>query len=103
MKHVMQHDLEPALAKKAAEMAFTAYAQKYAAYHPRLVWKTETRAEVTFHAKGINVRGDIELLPKAISFDLEVPFVLRLFKNKAIEVMDRELRVWVDKAKRGEL
>ena len=35
--------------------------------------------------------------------DLDVPFVFRLFKSKAVEVIEREVRVWIDKAKRGEL
>jgi hypothetical protein len=29
--------------------------------------------------------------------------VFRLFKNKALEVIEREVRSWIDKAKRGEL
>jgi putative polyhydroxyalkanoic acid system protein len=103
MKHVMPHDLEPALAKKAAERAFDAYRQKYADYNPRLTWLSDTRAEASFSAKGVSMKGTIELLPKGISFDLEVPFLLRLFQTKAMEIMDRELRVWVDKARRGEL
>ena len=53
--------------------------------------------------KGTSLKGVIELAPGSISFDLEVPFLLRMFKGKAIEIMDGELRSWTEKAKRGEL
>ncbi len=103
MKHVMEHDLPPETAKKVAERAFDAYRDKYANYNPTLTWVSDSRAEASFSAKGVSLNGVIELLPTAISFDLKVPFVFKVFKKKAVEIMDRELRVWVAKAKAGEL
>jgi hypothetical protein len=103
MKHVMKHDLPPDQARKVAEHAFDAYKEKYAKYHPNLTWVSDSRAEASFKAKGISLKGTIELSPGEIAFDLDVPFVLRVFKKRAFEVMDRELRHWVGKAKAGEL
>jgi hypothetical protein len=103
MKHVMPHDLSPELARKAAVRAFEAYAEKYAKYDPRINWASETVAKASFNAKGVTLRGIIEVQPSAIAFDLDVPFVLRMFKNKAFAVMERELQQWVAKAKAGEL
>jgi len=103
MKHAMKHDLSPELAKKVAEKAFESYREKYANYNPTINWTSESRAEASFSVKGTSLKGVIELAPGSISFDLEVPFLLRMFKGKAIEIMDGELRSWTEKAKRGEL
>jgi len=103
MKLEMPHDLSPDLAKKAAERAFDAYREKYGDYKPTLTWTTDTHADASFSAKGIKLAGHIELKPRAIEFELDVPFVFRIFKKKALEIMERELAFWVDKAKAGEL
>ncbi len=103
MKHVMKHDLPLDKARLVAERAFDAYREKYASYNPNLKWLSDTKARASFSAKGITVEGAIELERDTIAFDLEVPFVLRVFKGKAVEIMDRELRHWVAKAKAGEL
>ena len=103
MKLEMPHDLSPDLAKKAADRAFDAYREKYGSYNPSLTWTSDTHADASFSAKGIKLKGQIDLKPKAIEFDLDVPFLLRIFRNKALEVMERELAFWVAKAKAGEL
>lgn len=103
MKHVMKHDLEPELARKVAEKAFDSYKAKYAKYNPSLTWLSDDKAKASFQAKGVTLQGAIELTPNTITFDLDVPFILKMFKKKAFEVMDRELRFWVEKAKAGDL
>jgi hypothetical protein len=103
MKHEMKHDLTPEVARKVAEKAFDAYRTEYASYNPVLTWKSDTRAEASFNAKGITLKGTIELLPTAIAFDLDVPFVFKLFKGKAIAIMERELKHWVGEAKAGRI
>ena len=103
MKHVMHHDLSPELAKKAAVRAFDSYKAKFSNLNPSLTWKSDTVARASFSVKGVSLEGTIELEPSAIAFDLEVPFLLRAFKGKAVDAMDRELRTWVAKAKAGEL
>ena len=35
--------------------------------------------------------------------DLDVPFLLRVFKGKAMDVIDREVKKWVEKARNGEI
>jgi hypothetical protein len=103
MKHVMSHDLPQDVARRVAEHAFDSYRERYARYQPTLTWVDDRTAKASFNAKGIELSGTIELLPKAIAFDLEVPFLLRLFKSKAMQIMERELAFWTDKAKRGEI
>jgi hypothetical protein len=103
MQHVMKHDLSQELARKAAESAFASYRESYGKYNPTLTWLTDTRARVSFSVKGFTLQGTVELQPKAIAFDLEVPFVFRVFKQRAVDIMERELRKWTDKAKAGEV
>jgi|SRR5262249_23527465 hypothetical protein len=103
MKHEMKHDLTPELARKVAEKAFEAYQREYASYNPVLTWRGENRAEASFNAKGVTLKGVIELTPGKISFDLDVPFIFKLFKGKAISIMDRELQHWIGEAKAGRI
>ena len=103
MKHSVKHDLDPALAKRATEKAFEAYAERYSSYSPSATWATDKRCEVGFKVKGFALRGAIEIEPGEILMDLEVPFVLRVFKGQALDIIEREVRAWVEKARRGEL
>ena len=103
MKHSIPHDLDEALAKKAAEKAFAAYALKLADYDPRVTWTDEKHASITFNVKGMTLKGRFTLAPSSIDLDLDVPFLLRIFQGKAVDVIDREVREWLDKAKAGQL
>jgi len=103
MKHVMTHDLPPELAREAAAKAFDSYRQRFAKYEPSLTWVSEQRASVRMSAKGIVLTGTVQLSARTIAFELEVPFMLRMFKGRALKVMERELDHWVGKAKAGEL
>ena len=103
MKHELAHELPTDVAKQVAEKAFESYRQRYAQYRPRLTWISDRRAEASFSVKGISLRGKMELKDKAIVFELEVPFLLRAFKSRAVAVMERELERWTDKAERGEI
>ncbi len=103
MKHSVSHDLGQQRAKLAAEAAIAAYSQKFAKYHPQTRWVTDARADISFHVKGMSLSGSIEVLEKSIDLDLEVPFLLRPFKNQAISVIEGEIREWIDKARDGKL
>lgn len=103
MKHAVPHDLEPEIAKKVTEKAWDAYRARFEQYNPTISWGSDTKANVGFSAKGLTVSGTLELKPQAIEMDLEVPFLLRPFRKKAVEVIEREIRNWIGKAKAGEL
>jgi hypothetical protein len=103
MKHQIAHDLDSNLAKEAAVRAFDAYKQRFANYNPTIQWDRDNKARIGFSVKGVKLEGSIDILPKAIELDLDVPFLFRPFKGKAIEVIEREVRAWLDKAKNGEL
>ena len=103
MKHAVAHDLGADKAARAAKAAFAAYEQKYAKYSPRANWLSDRRADISFSAKGVSIKGTIEVGATSIDMDLDVPFLLRPFKGKALEVIEREIRVWIEKARSGEI
>jgi hypothetical protein len=103
MKHAVNHSLDQATARKAADKAFETYAQEYAKYDPTAEWTSDTHCDVTFTVKGVTLRGALDLLPGKIEMDLDVPFWARPFKGRALAVIEREIRDWVGKAERGEL
>ena len=98
MKHVIPHTLLPALAKKVTDRAFEEYRNEYAEYHPLLAWTSEQRAQVSFRVKGILLEGWLGISDRNIELDLDAPFIFRIFQRKAIEVIDREVRRWIDRA-----
>ena len=103
MKHQIAHDLDDSVAKEVAVRAFESYQKRFADYHPKLNWEGDKDAAIEFSVKGLKLHGTIGIRPRAIELDLDVPFVFRLFKSKAIDVIEREVKNWIGKAKRGEL
>lgn len=103
MKHEIHHGLEPDLAKKAIDEAMKAYSARFADYNPSFRWVSDTKGQLGFKAKGVSVDGEIEIAGSKILVDLDVPFLLRIFKGKAIDVIDREVKKWVEKARNGEI
>jgi hypothetical protein len=103
MKHSISHDLGQEKAKQVAVAAFDAYKQKYAEYKPEVSWKSDSRAEIAFSVKGVSLNGSLEVGQSTIDMDLDVPFMLRPFKGKALGVIEKEIQKWIGKAKAGEL
>ncbi|HMJ55116.1 MAG TPA: polyhydroxyalkanoic acid system family protein [Polyangiaceae bacterium] len=103
MKHQIAHDLDSTLAKEAAVRAFEAYQKRFAGFHPTMQWDGDNTARIGFSVKGVKLQGSIDILPRAIELDLDVPFLFRPFKGKALEVIEKEVRNWLTKAKNGEL
>lgn len=103
MKHQVPHDLPLPVAKKAVEKAFESYSERFAEYHPTLAWVDDQHAKAGFSVKGISLKGAFGITAKFIELELDVPFVFRIFKNKALEVIEREVVKWVAKAKAGEI
>jgi hypothetical protein len=102
MKHSVPHDIGKDLAKKATLAAFAAYQERFAKYNPTADWNGD-RAQISFTAKGITLKGSLDVTATAIDIDIDVPFLLRPFKSVAQDAVEREITRWVDKAKRGEV
>lgn len=103
MKHVINHSLDIPTAKKVTDRAFAEYSHRYPQYHPTFQWANDRRADVTFNAKGIKLKGAMEVAEGQITLDLDVPFLLRPFQKMAMEVIEREVKVWIGKAQSGEI
>jgi Putative polyhydroxyalkanoic acid system protein (PHA_gran_rgn) len=103
MKHVIPHDLDLATAKRATDRAFEEYKRRFPGYQPSLRWADERGADVGFNVKGIQLSGTVRIEEKSVELDLDVPFLFRPFQKIALEVIEREVRVWLEKARTGEL
>lgn len=103
MKHVIKHDLSPELAKRATEAAFATYAERFANYNPTADWSSDTKADISFSAKGVKITGSFELHPGEIEMNLKVPFLLKPFTGRAVRVVEESIQEWVEKAKAGEV
>jgi hypothetical protein len=103
MKHAVPHDLPIEAARQAASAALQAYQARFADYQPTITWLNDTNAQVMFKAKGVTLKGSFEILADRIEMDMEVPLLLRMFRQKAIDVVEGEITKWVAKAKSGQL
>lgn len=99
MEHDIQHDLEPAQAQRVAKQALQSYSERFAKYNPEIQWRGDTQADVAFTVKGMRLAGGLKIEPDRFRLSLDVPFMLRPFKGRAFAVIEREVQVWLVKAK----
>jgi hypothetical protein len=103
MDHRVSHDLDFETAKRVTNKAFESYSERFSNYSPTLDWVTEQKAKITFTAKGVSLDGNITLHEGAIEMGLDVPFIFKPFKKKAIQIIEDEIQKWIDKARAGEI
>lgn len=103
MEHRVPHDVGRDLAKKATVAAFASYKQKYGEYSPTTTWTTDYTATVRFSVKGFHLDGKILIEDRSVVMDMDVPFLLKPFRKRALDVIEREIQLWCQKAKAGEL
>lgn len=103
MKHSVPHDLGKEKALKVTQAAWKSYSERFAKYEPTCTWTSPHRADIGFTAKGIHLTGDIEVGENSIELDLDVPLLMRPFKNMAIGVVEEEIKTWIAKSKAGEI
>lgn len=103
MKHLVPHDLPIELARKAADHALQSYRERFPHFEPQVTWTDDKTAQVALKAKGICLTGVFQILPDAVSIDMDVPLLLRPFRAKAMQVIERQICEWIAKAKAGDL
>ena len=103
MKHSVSHSLGREMARKVARSAFEAYSKRFAEYNPSTHWRTDDEADISFSVKGMALKGALSVAESSIDLDLQVPFMLKPFKGKALAVIEKEIKEWVGKAERGEI
>jgi len=103
VKHKIQHTLGQEKASTVAKKALASYQERFSKYSPQANWKSEHDADITFSVKGLTLQGAVEIGASEILLELEVPFMLRPFKGKALGIIEEEIRKWIVKAEAGEL
>ena len=103
MKHAIPHDLDQETLRTVVDKALRSYAADLSQYDPTVDWKNEQQVLIGFAVKGLSLKGRLDLKPTTVDVDLDVPFVLRPFKKKAIAVIEREFNTWLTRAKAGEI
>lgn len=103
MKQTIQTNLGVDLSKKAIGKAMDEYKARFAEYSPRFDWTSEERGEFGFSAKGVKLGGTIVVRENAADVEMEVPFIFKIFQGRAMKVIEDQVNLWIDKAKRGEL
>ncbi len=103
MQHEVPHQLSIATARLVAQKAVQAYGEKFQKYNFESKWEGEDRVDLSFEIKGKALNGSMSVTPSAFVFDLDIPLVFRVFKGMAIDILDRETKVWIEKAENGEL
>jgi hypothetical protein len=101
MKHEIAHDLGQVKAREITLKALEAYRVRFLEFDPQLVWKNDKQAEIGCTIKGMKIGGTVEIAERAIVLDIEVPFLLRPFKGMAVQVIEGEIRKWIDRAESG--
>jgi len=102
MEHIVVHDVGRDLAKKATVAAMDHYATKYGQYAPRTMWTGDYAADVGVRIKGISLDGKIDVRDREIWMSLDIPFIFRPFRARALAIIDREIGSWIARAKAGE-
>jgi hypothetical protein len=103
MKHTIDTGLDQALSKKAIEKAMEAYSARFADYEPKFGWIGADRGEFSFNAKGVKLKGSIVVRDHQVDVDMQVPLLFRVFQGKAMGVIEEQVKLWVEKARRGEI
>ncbi|MGD8858525.1 MAG: polyhydroxyalkanoic acid system family protein [Myxococcales bacterium] len=103
MQHRITHSLDTETARKVARKAAESYTERFGKYSPTVRWETDDRAKVGFSAKGVTIDGTLQLEPGAIVVEVKVPLLLKPFAGKAVDVIEKQVQHWVQKAERGEL
>lgn len=103
MKHTIDTGLDFARSKKAIDKAMDAYKERFSEYSPRYDWVGDDRGEFSFNAKGVKLNGTIVVREHKVDVDMNVPLLFRVFQGKAMSVIEDQVNIWVEKAKRGEL
>ena len=103
VKHDIRHGLDESLAQAVARKAVEAYAQQFSGFDFRHRWVDDSRVELGFTVTGKRLEGSLSVLPEVLRFELEVPFLLKMFTGKAVDIVEKEAQVWIKKARNGEL
>lgn len=103
MRHRVAHDLPLDLARRAARAALAAYRERFSRFEPGGEWVDDDHATLWFRAGGMRLAGSITVEADGVVLELGVPLLFRPLRDRAIRVVEEEVRRWIDLAARGEV
>jgi hypothetical protein len=104
LKHVIPHALKDrARARGVVTMALESYKERLTQYQPTLTWESEDHVRVEFEVLSRKLSATVTIDDENLSFESSLPLLLRPFEGKAIDVVEREVSKWLDKARAGEI
>lgn len=95
MKQSVTHHLSKDGALSIATDALKSYEKQYVEFQPRIRWLTRYEAEISFNVKGMKLTGSIEIDAHKIWLNMDVPFFLLPFKQRALDVIHSEITSWL--------
>ena len=96
MKHYFNHNLNQDDATMLTKEALDSYCDKYSEFQPKVAWNNH-QAEIALVVAGSKLKGVVEVEPGRIGLDMNIPFLLRPFKKKAIDVIQKEITTWMQR------
>jgi hypothetical protein len=103
MIHRIRHGLTHALAREATRLALETYRARFASYEPEGRWLDADHAQLSFRALGQTLEGAVRVEPEEIELELDVPLLFRPFQKRAMEVIEEEVRMWIERARSGQI
>lgn len=103
MRHDIQHDLPLDVALTVARKAVSSYEQRFAAYEFGHSWRGDSKVALSFQVAGKRLAGSLEVHRDRLTFELKVPLLLRVFRNRALEILEKEARLWIERGRMGQL
>ncbi len=102
MKQTIAHDLSMELARQAANAALADFQRRFPHAHITPEWLSADEAIVAFSIRGFHLNPRIRLRPGAIDVEMDIPFLARPFEGRARARIERELALWLDRARRDD-
>jgi hypothetical protein len=103
MQKTITSNLDKARSKIAIEKAMEDYKARFAEYSPRYDWTTADSGEFSFNAKGVKLAGTITVRDNFVDVTMDVPFLFRIFQGKALEVIQEQVELWVERVRSGKV
>ncbi len=100
MKHTIVHDLgSTEQARGVVEEAYGEYERRLASYDPKLTWVGQTQARIDFSVMGKSLSVTIDLTAHDLTVEGKLPLLFRPFQGKILSVLEREVRIWAERAR----
>ncbi|MCB9777638.1 MAG: polyhydroxyalkanoic acid system family protein [Alphaproteobacteria bacterium] len=103
MNHAIPHGLSHELAREATRHALDSYRIRFPQVSPQGDWVSPDEARISFTVAGTTLRGKVVVTDREIQLELDVPLVFRPFRKRALELIENEVRGWLDRAREGGL